>query len=218
MKTAQLVFGGSLIAGTLATAWFVHERMALTLQRDDKLEARIAALEGQRPERIERIVERPVRVEVPGAANASARVEANSKLPAETSRRTFTSMTALAEAYAEDFAGEPIDFEWARSAEEAYLPAVQAALSPSSRLVAFECRSSFCAAEVVHASIEVSNAFLLDLFAMDRHRNLAASTRGFRVAEPTPTADGALVYKVYIARRGVMLAIDPPLPDPGNGG
>jgi hypothetical protein len=118
--------------------------------------------------------------------------------------------------YAASFANEPVDTTWAADAERRYLPAIRDALPSSSRLLSFECRSQFCDVAIMHDSIEVSNGFILDLFAMDRHGPLAQDTAGFRAGEPVRTADGKLVYHLYIGRPGAQLAIDPSLNPPAG--
>ena len=67
---------------------------------------------------------------------------------------------------------------------------------------------------VVHDSIDTSNGFILDLFAMDRHGPLSQGAAGFRAGEPQRTDDGKLLYHLYVGRPGAQLAIDPPQNQP----
>src|SRR5262249_43824418 len=161
----------------------------------------ISALEAAAPGQTERIVEREIRVEVPpggdGPSAAAAVETADAKAPP-----TFGSMAELATAYRDDFRNEPVDATWSHEAESSYGRAIADALPTTSRVVSFECRSRFCDLEVVHDTIDVSNGFLLDLFALDRNGPLARSSGGFRAGVPTEMPDGKLLYHVYVARPG----------------
>jgi hypothetical protein len=199
------------VAAGLAAAIWAAQRGAS--ESDQQLKARIAALEAAAPRQTELVIQREIRVEVaPGLPTpADAAPPAEAAVPAGWA---IHSSAELAAAYAASFADEPIDAAWAAAAEQRYQPAIREALPSSSRLVAFECRSRFCEVAVVHDSIDASNGFILDLFAMDRHGPLTQSAGGFRAGEPQRTDDGKLLYHLYIGRPGVQLAIDPPQDQP----
>lgn len=204
------MWGIAVAAGLVAAIWAAQREAS---KSDQQLKARIEALEAAGPRQTERVIQREIRVEVAPAPSAST----DAAPPAEaavTAGRAFHSNAELAAAYAASFASEPVDTAWAAEAEQRYLPAIRGALSSSSRLVSFECRSQFCDLAVVHDSIDASNGFILDLFAMDRHGPLSQSAGGFRAGEPRRTDDGKLLYHLYIGRPGVQLAIDPPQDQP----
>lgn len=220
MALARAATGVAVAAGLAAAIW-VRWPAAADDSRQHQLEARVAALEAAGPGHTERVIQREVRVEVaPGAASSAG--SAAEDRPADTdaaSARPLHTSAELRAAYAASFAAEPVDAAWAAEARQRYLPAIQAALPATSRLVSFECHSQFCDVALVHDSIDASNGFIMDLFAMDRHGPLAHASAGFRAGDAEPTADGKLLYHLYVARPGVQLAIDPSpeLPVPQHG-
>ncbi len=219
MTLARLAIGVVVVAGLATGIWVALKQEGGGDRYERELEARIAALEAAGPRRLERVVQREIRTEVALKDPApTAEAPVDEAEAAVTAGRAFRSNAELAAAYAASFAGEPVDAAWAGDAERHYLPAIQAALPSSSRLVSFECRSQFCDLAVEHDSVDSSNGFILDLFAMDRRGPLSQSTAGFRVGEPQRTEDGKLLYHLYIGRPGAGLAIDPPRNQPSPHG
>jgi hypothetical protein len=211
MALARVALGVAVAAGLAIGIW----PQRWSSKSDGQLEARIAALEAAGSRQAERVIQREIRVEVaPGTPASTAEAQPGEAEAAVTAGRAFRSNVELAAAYAASFASEPVDAAWATEAERRYLPAIREALPSSSRLVSFECRSQFCDVAVVHDSIDTSNAFILDLFAMDRHGPLSQGTAGFRAGEPQRTDDGKLLYHLYVGRPGALLAIDQPQNQP----
>lgn len=207
----RFAVGAVAIFGVATVIWTALPRGNEGDQRERQLEARIATLEAAGPRQPERVIQREIRTEVaPPAPAFTAEARPDDADASVAAGRAFRSNAALAAAYAASFASEPVDAAWAADAERRYLPAIREALPSSSRLVSFECHSQFCDVAVVHDSIDTSNGFILDLFAMDRHGPLSQGTGGFRAGEPQHTDDGKLLYHLYVGRPGVQLAIDPP--------
>jgi hypothetical protein len=113
----------------------------------------------------------------------------------------------LEEAYALDFAVEEVDSGWAQNARHEYLPHVRRLLPASSELVSFKCRSRFCRLEVIHAGTDGHNAFLEDLFSLERGP-LARVTAGFRASGPEPRASGGFTPEIFIGAPGVNIAVE----------
>jgi hypothetical protein len=217
MTLARLAVGVATVAGLATGIWVALPQESEGDLREEQLEARLAALEAAGPRQRERVIQRELRIEAAPAAPAStAESQLDEAEAAVAAGRAFRSNAELAAAYAASFAGESVDMAWAPEAERRYLPSIQSALPSSSRLVSFECRSQFCDVAVVHDSIDVSNGFILDLFAMNRQGPLSQVTAGFRASEPQRTDDGKLLYHLYIGRPGAQLAIDPPQDPPSS--
>lgn len=113
-------------------------------------------------------------------------------------------------AYEERFSREPLDAPWAKETERTYAGAIQRVLPPHSEVLSLTCRSRFCDLEIVHESAEVSNAFLSELFSMEREGSLDASSGGFHATPPLRMPDGHVTLHVYIVRRGQPIVLDPP--------
>jgi hypothetical protein len=198
-----------------ATAVLVHlldRRAEAALEKEHRkegqdLDARVHAIEARQRASIgPRLPQRDL--PIPVTSEGADPGDRPAPLPGEPDRKA-------AAALQRKFDEEPVNPDWARSAEQKYRGIVDAQLPPNSHVVSLDCRSDFCRLEVVHESIASSNDFLLRLFSSKKGRAMGDDAGGFRAAQPTIDADGKLDYVVYVARPGVSVALDPDsLPPP----
>jgi hypothetical protein len=197
-------FAGVAVTLASVAGWAGHE-LAATRQREARFSARLAALEaGASPTRT--VVEREVVREV-HTLEAPQDDPTDRREPTRGVDDAKEIEEEIAITYAKDFETESVDRQWARDAEPTYLAAIQRVLPSSSKVVDFECRSRFCSLEVIHDSIDASNEFLLDLYSIQRRGPLNDTSSGFRSGDPELTPDGKLLFRVFIARPGVPLAL-----------
>jgi hypothetical protein len=195
-------------------------------EREERLTARIVALEKNRPGAQDRPVIEHRTVVVPRDPPVDGRgtdeiitAESDSEAqetPAQKEQRLkrheFRTSEERAAAYEQEFRQGPTEPSWERQASKDILPEVEKACLPTSSLVSFECRAAFCRVELEHLNQLDGNAVYDQLFSMEKHGPLLESTGGVRCASPTPTQRQTWQQVCYIARRGVLLAPqgDPP--------